>query len=277
MPDNQIHALTVDVEDWFHVCAGQQPEIPRSAWRVRQATERILTLLDSHGAKATFFMLGCVAEAEPELAPMIERQGHEVASHGWSHRLLHDLTVEEFECELERTEAILLDQTGKRPFGFRAPRWSVSMRTPWVDAVLVRRGYLYDSSRNPLPFLAGSGSALHPSRVRAGAGELWEVPPMVTPMPLFNLPTGGGWGFRLFPFRMIAATVARYHDVKQPAVLYLHPREVDPESPRVKLHPLRSFATYGPRSDAAGRIAALLERFRFTTLLDLVESWQPVS
>jgi polysaccharide deacetylase family protein (PEP-CTERM system associated) len=278
VPDNQLHALTIDVEDWFHVCsAGQQPEVPREAWRVRGATERILALLDAHRVKATFFMLGSVAEAEPELAALIARQGHEIASHGWSHRLLHDLTREEFERELERTEAILQDQAGTRPIGFRAPRWSLSPRTPWADEVLVRRGYLYDSSRNPLPFLGGSGSARHPFQVRTAAGILWELPPMVTPAPLFNLPTGGGWGFRLFPFGMIEGTVARYQREGQPAVLYLHPRELDPQGPRLNLPPLRSFATYGPRCDAAPRITALLERFRFTTLADLVGSWQPAS
>lgn len=167
--------------------------------------------------------------------------------------------------------------TGIRPVGFRAPQWSVTARTPWFDDILAQRGYLYDSSRNPLPFVGDRNASRHPYRIQTAHGAFWEIPPMVSSSFLGNLPTGGGWGFRLFPFAMIAATVERYGRTDRPAVLYLHPREVDPEGPRLKLSPLKQFASYGTRRDALPRLRRLLGNYRFTTLREQVDSWQSAS
>lgn len=275
---NALTVLTVDVEDWYHICcSGEQTAAPRHSWRVRGNLEKILALLDRYQRKATFFILGSVAESEPELAPMIVAQGHEIASHGYSHTLLPDMDQGQFQDELQRTERILLKQTGQRPVGYRAPQWSVSPRTPWVDEVLVEHGYLYDSSRNPLPFVGNPSVPRHPYRIATTRGSLWEIPPMVTPTRWGNLPSGGGWGFRLFPLVMIQATIERYQREGSPAVLYLHPREVDPDGPRLRLSPLKQFAAYGTRADATPRISALLEQFRFTTLAEMVATWPSAS
>ncbi|WP_367618939.1 polysaccharide deacetylase family protein [Pelotalea chapellei] len=278
MNHSDVHALTIDVEDWFHVCNLQyEPVIARSRWRVHSATERILSLLAVSEIKATFFILGSVAEAETELAGLITSQGHEIASHGWSHRLVHEMTADEFKAELERTAELIFKQTGARPVGYRAPRWSISERTPWAHEILVEQGYLYDSSCNPLPLVGNGRAPRRPYSIQTGKGALWEVPPMVTPTPMGNLPTGGGWGFRLFPLPLISSTIRRYQKAGHPAVLYLHPREVDPLGPRLDLSPLQSFAAYGTRNDAAPRITALLKTFRFTTLESMVRSWKLVS
>jgi len=273
-----IHSVSVDLEDWFHVCGlKEQPCIRPEAWRVRQATEVLLELFAEFKVKTTFFVLGCIAEADPGLVLSIHRQGHEIASHGYSHRLVRDLSPGEFSEELHRTEDAIVGITGSRPVGFRAPQWSVTSRSPWFDDILVQRGYTYDSSRNPLPFVGDRNAERHPYRVQTAHGTLWEIPPMVSSSPVGNLPTGGGWGFRLFPFAMIAATVEDYGRADRPAVLYLHPREVDPQGPRLKLHPLKSFASYGPRRDALPRLRRLLERYTFTTLREQVDSWQSAS
>lgn len=266
-----LNALTVDVEDWYHVCGLERlPQIPKSDRRVRIATDRILRLLADYGVKATFFILGSVAEADPELVGLIAADGHEISSHGWSHTLLHQLTPDRFQEELEKTEEVLFALTGCRPIGFRAPQWSVSKRTPWVYDILAERGYLYDSSLNPLPFVGDWRGPRTPFKVDTASEGLWEIPPLVTPTWLGNLPTGGGWGFRMFPAALLTRTVERLNAVAQPAVFYLHPREVDPHGPRLKLPPLARFAAYGSKSDALPRVRMLLERFRFTTLKELV-------
>lgn len=167
--------------------------------------------------------------------------------------------------------------TGSRPVGFRAPQWSVTAHTPWFDEILAQRGYLYDSSRNPLPFVGDRNAARHPYRIQTAHGALWEIPPMVSPSLVGNLPTGGGWGFRLFPFAMIASTVEWYGRAERPAVLYLHPRDVDPEGPRLKLPLLKRFASYGTRRDALPRLRRLLGHYTFTTLREQVDSWHSAS
>jgi polysaccharide deacetylase family protein (PEP-CTERM system associated) len=273
-----VHTVSIDLEDWFHVCGlKQQPHIPPDAWRIRWATEVLLALFAEFGVKTTFFVLGSVAEADPELVHSIYRQGHEIASHGYSHRLVHELSPGQFNEELHKTEDAIMGITGSRPVGFRAPQWSVTAHTPWFDEILAQRGYLYDSSRNPLPFVGDRNAARHPYRILTAHGALWEIPPMVSPSLVGNLPTGGGWGFRLFPFAMIASTVERYGRADRPAVLYLHPREVDPSGPRLKLPLLKRFASYGTRRDALPRLRRLLKLYAFTTLREQVDSWQSAS
>lgn len=271
------NAFTIDVEDWYHVC-GQDAgaSIPPSRRRVAQNVERILTLLAEFDVKATFFVLGSVAEQEPSLVPMIAAAGHEIASHGYSHRLVTELGPGPFRDEVRRTGEILERQAGKLPVGFRAPQWSISTSaTPWAPAILREEGYLYDSSCNPLPFVGEPKGWRFPFTVKTPAGSLLEVPPMVTPSILGNLPTGGGWGFRFFPLAIVAGTVEKLNAAGFPAVIYLHPREMEACGPRLKLSPLRGFAAYGPRRSAEERLRYLLQRFRFGTLRQLVEHWEP--
>jgi polysaccharide deacetylase family protein (PEP-CTERM system associated) len=278
MVKQAVHTVSIDLEDWFHVCGlKHQPHIPPDAGRIRQATMVLLDLFEGFRVKTTFFVLGSVADADPELVQSIHRRGHEIASHGYSHRLVHELSPEQFNEELHKTEDAIMGITGIRPVGFRAPQWSVTAQIPWFDEILAQRGYLYDSSRNPLPFVGDRNAARHPYRIQTAHGVLWEIPPMVSPSFVGNLPTGGGWGFRLFPFAMIASTVERYGRADRPAVLYLHPRDVDPAGPRLKLPLLKRFASYGTRRDALPRLRRLLGRYTFTTLREQVDSWQSAS
>jgi len=273
------NVLTIDVEDWYHVCgSGRAIPVPsRESWRVRSNLERILALLGEHGHRATFFMLGSVAENDPALAPMICSAGHEIASHGYSHCLVTDLTPQQFRDELLLTERLIVDQTGLRPCGYRAPQWSLSEQTGWAFDILREHGYLYDSSLNPLPFVGNSCGSRTAYRLEGEGTVLWEIPPMVTRSWIGNLPTGGGWGFRFFPFRMINKTIEELNRSHHPAVLYLHPREVDPAGPRIDLPPLKRFVSYGTRTDAAPRLSELFRRYRFITLKELVYEWQHVS
>lgn len=277
--DAVSHAITVDVEDWYHVCGHNLSDIDMlHQGRVVEATAEVLQLLRSCGVRGTFFMLGSMARQYPDLAPRIVAAGHELASHGWSHRLVTELTPDEFAAELELTADLLERQTGRRPVGYRAPRWSLCRRrTSWAFDILAKQGYRYDSSLTPLAAIGDPDGPRGPHRVETCAGILWELPPLVTPSLFANLPTGGGWGFRFFPAWLIRHTLLSYQRQGVPGVLFVHPRELDPAGPRLALGLLREFVTYGPRSSAAGRLANLLTRFDFMPLGELVDTWQTAS
>jgi len=263
--------LTVDVEDWYHVCGtgGVSAVHSGDTSRLNGNIQKILALLSEYNHKGTFFILGSVAESDPSLAPMIAAAGHEIASHGYSHTLVSQLSPDQFRDEIKRTDRLLLEQTGQKPVGFRAPQWSLSEKQPWSFQILKEEGYLYDSSLNPLPFVGNRNGSRTPYILKERAGEITEYPPMVTPTLLGNLPTGGGWGFRFFPLTMITKTIDNLNRLQQPAVLYLHPREIDPDGPRLELPLLKSFVSYGTRRDATPRLKALLSHYRFTTLKEL--------
>ncbi|WP_243373143.1 polysaccharide deacetylase family protein [Geotalea sp. SG265] len=269
------NVLTIDVEDWYHVCNHDgKPVVPQGPKQVRPNVERILTLLAEYDVKATFFMLGSVAEEEPALTGDIVNAGHEIASHGYSHTLVPLLGPDKFRDELRRTAEIIGHQTGCRPMGFRAPQWSVNGNTPWALDILHEEGYRYDSSCNPLPFVGDPRGARNPYSIATSGGAIIEVPPMVTPSLFGNLPTGGGWGFRFFPLGVIVRTARTLNQAGKPAVFYLHPREMDPSGPRLDLPALQAFAAYGTRTDAEGRLRHLLQTFRFCTMKQLVETWE---
>ncbi len=269
------NALTIDVEEWYHLCGPETlPEVSGRVRRVLNNTRQILALLDEAGIKGTFFLLGCVAEEEPSLAPLIAGAGHEIASHGWSHRLVTTLEPEEFRKELRRTGDLLEAQTGRRPIGFRAPQWSLGAATPWAFRILLEEGYRYDSSLTPLPFVGNRRGLRVPHEI---AGGLLEFPPLVTPFPGINLPTGGGWGFRFFPRSLVTGSIRRLNQGGSPAVLFIHPREMEPDGPRVKLTPFREFIVYGPRRSVAERLKPLLSCYRFTTLERLTDLWDTAS
>jgi polysaccharide deacetylase family protein (PEP-CTERM system associated) len=268
--------LTIDVEDWWHVCDPDDSVVrPRSEWRVRPNLELLLNLLDENSHKATFFMLGSVAEGDPQLAPLICSRGHEIASHGYSHRLVSALSPDEFHDEISRTSLILERQTGRRPIGFRAPQWSLSESMSWAFDILREEGFSYDSSLNPLPFVGNpTGSR---TAYRLEGNGLWEIPPLVTPSWFCNLPTGGGWGFRFFPLSIICRSIDALNRDAHPAVMYLHPRELEIDGPKVNMSIFRSFYTYGPNTSAVPRLMDLFSRYRFFTIKEQIELWQRAS
>jgi peptidoglycan-N-acetylglucosamine deacetylase len=269
------NSLTIDLEDWYHGCCSQPgPTVPVDKRRVRQNTERILELLAECGVRATFFVLGSIAHEEPSLVPMIAAQGHEISSHGYSHTLVPLLGPELFRAELRRTSEIIERQAGCLPLGFRAPQWSLGPETPWAPEILREEGCRYDSSFNPLAFIGNPRGPRTPFVISTGAGPLLELPPMVTPSPIGNLPSGGGWGFRFFSLALIRRTIEGLNAAGHPALLYLHPREMEAFGPRLPLSPLRSFVSYGPRTEATPRLQELLRSFKFQTLKELVYSWE---
>ena len=273
-PDGIANVLTVDVEEYYHgvdfaeaLSAEVRERLPS---RVVVETERLLALLERHDARATFFTLGVVAERHPRLVRAIAERGHEVASHGWDHTHVRALGHERFRVDIRRAKRALEAATGRAVRGYRAPNYSIGPDTPWVFDILAEEGYAYDSSVHPIvhdrygmpqaprfPYLVG---------LRDGPG-FWEVPVGTARLGRTNLPLGGGF-FRLFPCPLVAAAIESVNRrERQPVVLYVHPWELDPDQPRPPMRRLQRFRHYVGLERAEKKLAALLARFRFTTVV----------
>ena len=239
------NALTVDVEDYFHVSA-LAPHIPRSDWarlpcRVERNTERILETLEEGGARATFFVLGWVAERYPALVRRIVDGGHELASHGYGHQRVCDLSEKEFRDDARRARE-LLEQTGGVPVhGYRAPSFSIGKLTPWAHRVLRDTGHRYSSSLYPVRH-DHYGDPLAPRFPHAAdAAGVTELP--MTTVRLFgrNWPAAGGGYFRLLPYQLSRRCLQRVNAAdNRPCIFYLHPWEIDPHQPRQRGLPVKT-------------------------------------
>ncbi len=267
-----VNIMTVDLEEWFHIC-GAQRGLPREDWdrlpsRVTDDTFDLLALLDRHAAKATFFVLGWVAERRPELVREIARRGHEIASHGYFHQRVYTLTPHRFEHDLLRSLEILTPLSSRPIQGFRAPEWSIRDDSLWALPVLARAGLRYDASMAPLPIIGNPGypTAIHVRETPNG--PLIEVPPLVGVTPLVHLPLGGGWGLRTFPAPLIQAAIRRCHRRSGPAVLFIHPRDMGRHYPRTAVPWYKRFVVAGGRRPARSVLVRLLTDYRFTTIAD---------
>jgi polysaccharide deacetylase family protein (PEP-CTERM system associated) len=272
-------AMSVDVEDWFQV-ENLKPVIARASWdgretRVERNTDRILELLDTRGLHATFFILGWVAERHPELVRRIAAGGHEIASHGYGHDLVYDLTQAEFRADVGRCKAVLEDLTGERVRGYRAPCFSI---TDWAVTILQELGFEYDSSVFPTVAhdrygrLTGVGAGQPVVELRPG---FHEVCISCLPIGRRGLPWGGGGYFRMLPYPVWSAGVKRILRSRSPYVFYLHPWEIDPGQPRVQgLGKLNYFRHYLNLARCEARFSALLDGFAWTTVREVLDGWR---
>lgn len=267
-PPEIVNALTIDVEDYFQVSAFA-PYIDRAHWdrrecRVERNVERILGLLRQHEAKATFFTLGWVAERYPDMVRRIVREGHELASHGYGHERVSDLSEPAFYQDITRAKGILEDLGGQAVLGYRAPSFSIGAGNLWALDTLQRAGYRYSSSIYPVQHdhygMPDAPRFAH--QVREG---LLEVPPTTVRLFERNLPSGGGGYFRLLPYgvsRWLLRQVNRRD--AQPAIFYMHPWEIDPGQPRIDGIDLKTrFRHYVNIGRTEERLARLLGDFRW--------------
>ena len=232
------NALTVDVEDYFHVSA-LAPHIARSEWdripcRVERNVERILELLAETGGEATFFILGWVAERYPALVRRIAAGGHEIASHGYAHRRANEQSPTEFSQDIRSAKRLLEDITGAQVQGYRAPSFSIGRDNGWAFDCIGEAGYRYSSSVYPVrhDHYGMPDAPRFPWRPRA---TLLEVPIATARIGSVNLPAGGGGYFRLLPYRVSRGLIRRVNAQEgRPAVFYFHPWELDPGQPRVR-------------------------------------------
>lgn len=273
-----LHALSFDVEEYFQV-ANFRGAFERDDWdgvtsRLDVGMDRILSLLDRRGARATFFWLGWVAERHPALVRRCLAAGHEIASHGYEHLFLADLGRERFVEDLARTERALVDAGAPRPVGFRASTFSLSRATWWAFDVLVERGYTYDSSVHPVSHPAYGVPDFEPgiSRVSAAGGSIVEFPVATWRALGRNWPVGGGGYFRLLPLWATRTALASLERDRRPAALYLHPWELDPDQPRVAAPLSARFRHYLNLDRTLPRLEALLERFRFGTMAEALRA-----
>jgi polysaccharide deacetylase family protein (PEP-CTERM system associated) len=267
-------AMSIDVEDWFHV-ENLKSAIRRESWQTRELrveanTDRMLGMLAEHDARSTFFVLGWVAERCPQLVERIAAAGHEVASHGYGHQLLGDLAPDSFRDDVARSKAILEDLSGQPIVGYRAPSFSI---TEWAIPILRELGFQYDSSAFPTVAhdrygKLGGVDAQQP--IVQLAGGVQEVCISCLVLGSLALPWGGGGYFRLLPYPVFRRGVARIAAGK-PYVFYFHPWEIDPGQPRVRdLPTLGRLRHYVGISRARDRWDSLLADFRWTTVADLL-------
>lgn len=281
--DVVVNAMTVDVEDYFHVSAFDNV-VSRAGWdtfdsRVSRNTDRLLELFDGAKVRGTFFVLGWVAERFPALVRRIADQGHEVASHGYNHQLLYMLTPSQFREDVRAAKAVIEDASGRAVLGFRAPSYSMIESSMWAIDVLIEEGHVYDSSIFPIHHdrYGIPDSPRHPYQLRRPAGSLLEVPGSTVRLGGVNLPIAGGGYFRQLPYAWTKWGIDRVNRVeREPVVFYIHPWEIDPEQPRLSAGRLSRFRHYRNLAKTADRLQKLLRDFRFDTVSALIQR-MPVS
>ena len=272
------NALSVDVEDWFQVGAFERT-IRRDDWaslthRVERNTDAVLALFAEAGVHATFFTLGWVAERYPALMRRIVEAGHEVASHGYDHARIFSLTAEEFRADLRRSRALLEDASGQAVVGYRAPSFSIDARTPWAHAVLAEEGYHYSSSVAPIRHdHYGWPQAPRFAWKPVEGSPLVELPVTTAVFAGRRLAAGGGGFFRLLPYGFSRWAIEQVNGRdQQPAIIYFHPWEIDPDQPRVAGAPLRSrLRHYSNLSVMAKKLRRLTRDFQWGRVDALVE------
>lgn len=273
-----LNAFTVDVEDYFQV-SGFADRVRPETWdtfesRVVANTHRLLRLLDRRSVRGTFFVLGWVADRFPELVRDIHKSGHELASHGFWHRLVYDLSPEEFRADLARSVDAIAGASGAPAVGFRAPSFSITRKSLWALQVLAEEGFQFDSSIFPVYHdrygIPSAERFVH--RIDTGAGEVWELPPSVYPVGGLNLPVAGGGYFRLYPAALTAGCLERINRGRgEPCMFYVHPWEVDPDQPRLPGGSrLNRWRHYQNLAATERKLDFLLERLSFGSVGDVL-------
>jgi polysaccharide deacetylase family protein (PEP-CTERM system associated) len=264
------NVMSVDVEDWFCV-HNLSRHIRYADWdkcesRVERGTGTLLELFDKHGVEATFFVLGWVAERFPDLVREIERRGHEVGTHGYSHQLLTSMRPEDFRADLQRSLAVLRGLVSQEVRGFRAPSFSLTRSTLWAVDILRECGIRYDSSVFPVGFHPDYGipdAELRPHRLAEG---LTELPMGVAELLGRRIPCSGGGYFRLYPYALTRTLMRSCNRQGRPVMFYLHPWEADPGQPRVNGLPWTNrFRHYNNLHKTVERLERLLADFQFTS------------
>jgi polysaccharide deacetylase family protein (PEP-CTERM system associated) len=278
--------FSIDVEDWFHIL--DLPSTPRLVeWdalpsRVEKNFIHLLDVAAEHNVRCTCFFLGWVGKRFPHLVRDAVARGHEIASHGWAHRLAYELTPDEFYEDADRSKSVLEDISGCRVLGYRSAGFSLSNENAWVFDQLMRAGYIYDSSVFPAHHSHGGwqNGEISPYRVSRHGGALLEFP--MTIEKVFGRPLcffGGGY-LRLFPLSVIQSMTEGVLQQGRPVIFYVHPREIDPAQPRLKMGRVRRFKSYVNLESTEMKLHQLLENFEFATLGELAQEmnlFEPVS
>ena len=274
-----LHYFTVDLEEYFQVAAFKA-FVSRSDWgrlesRLAKQVAKLLDLLARHGARATFFAVGWVAERQPQLIRAIARAGHEIASHTWDHARVTDQSPAEFRASIRRTKQVLESITGSAVLGFRAPNYSIVPGTEWALDILIEEGHQYDSSLFPVrrPGYGYASATPDPHWLTRPAGRLREFPPATLRVGGMRLPAAGGAYFRLLPYELVQTALRQCERRGVPGTFYIHPWEIDPDQPRLAVPRLTRLRHYAGLRRTLPRLERLLNEFRFTSIRDGAKLW----
>jgi polysaccharide deacetylase family protein (PEP-CTERM system associated) len=273
-----LAAFSADVEDWFQVEA-LRGLCPRSRWdtfedRTCANTERLLALLEQHDVRGTFFVLGWCADRHPELVRRIAAAGHEIASHGFDHELVYNQTPEAFRADVRRARALLQDLSGQEVIGYRAPSYTIVERTLWALPILAEEGHRYDSSIFPIPrrrYGMPHAPRWPHRRNLDGTAGIAEFPLPTTRCGPFNLPATGGAYLRLLPYRFQSESLRRMLGESRPFVLTVHPWELDPDQPRMRVGLRTRWTHYHGLAHTAERLSGLLSLCAYRPLAAVLE------
>lgn len=263
--------MSIDVEDWFHILDLRNgPEVEeweRLPSRVERNFLRLLDLFDGRGAKATCFFLGWIAQRFPHLVREAVHRGHEIASHSFNHKLVYEMSPQEFYADTYRARALLQDLSGQAVNGYRAPGFSVTPKTSWFLAEVMRVGHTYDASLFPASHGHGGAprSRRSPKVVHLEGATLTLVPMTVAQVGCMRLCFFGGGYFRLFPYTWIKKMAVRVKSEGLPVFFYVHPRDADPDQPRLPMPLHRSFKAYINLDTTIPKLQRLLSDFRSVT------------
>ena len=280
------NALTIDVEDYFMVSAFADV-IRFEDWhtyesRIENNTYKILELLDEYGVKATFFVLGWVAEHYPELVADIHKRGHEVACHGYNHRLVYNLSPAGFREDIRKSRSLIEDVTGQPVLGYRAASYSITKDSLWAFDILIEEGFVYDSSIFPVHHdrygIPDADRFCH--EISNPSGTIKEFPLSTLtfriPNSEFRFPIAGGGYLRLLPARFTEWAIRRLNEKeKQPAVIYIHPWEFDPGQPRLKGSRLSMFRHYVNLNTTISKVKSILRSFRLAPAKEVLGCLSP--
>ena len=270
------HVLSFDVEEHFQVSAfwsdARRQQWDRLESRVEQNTLRLAELLAQFETRATFFVLGWVAERYPGLVKALVEQGHEIASHGYGHELVTDQTASEFREDVRRAKCILEDVTGEMVYGYRAPSFSITDRTPWALEILVEEGYLYDSSiyaRFSRSEKVGTERGVR--EIVTAAGNIFEMALPTANLCGIQFPIAGGGYFRLFPYSVSRIFLRQLEKAGTQFVIYLHPWEIDPGQPRMEGSVVSGVRHYLNLKKTEQRLQCLLRDFSFAPVVEIIQ------
>lgn len=273
-----VNALTFDVEDYYQVEAFSHlirfEDWPAYESRVTVNTNRILEILAEQGVKATFFILGWIAERFPQVVKLISAEGHEVASHGYAHKAIYKQNRKEFEQDVSKSLEIIENISGTKVIGYRAPTFSIIKETLWALDILLEHGIKYDSSIFPIRHdrYGIPEAARFPYQIDRGTqGSLIEFPPSTLRFHDHNLPIAGGGYLRLYPYPFLRWGFRKINRQGQPVIVYLHPWELDPDQPRIQgINPLTRFRHYVNLSTTGKKLKALTRHFRFAPVREVL-------
>ena len=273
------NSLSFDIEDYFQVAA-LSGAVGRGDWdrmpsRVERNTDRLLEILDEKSVRATFFVLGWIAERHPAVVRNIAGAGHEVACHGYSHELVYRQTPAEFREETRRARALLEDHAQVRIRGYRAATWSITRQSLWALDILAEQGFEYDSSvfptRRDLYGIPGAPRGPHRLSL-AGGRSMLEFPPSTVLVGSLALPVAGGGYFRLLPLAVTRWAIRRVNAEGLPFMFYLHPWELDPGQPRLEAGIKSRLRHYTNIASTERKLRSLLDAVPMGTVWDTLQA-----